>query len=67
MFTANGRNDHLTVFALYLPLAVFSFSLKLSCFALASKAKIILRYFHLCTYFSRFPFPVYRKRDSKSH
>ena len=48
------RSEHVTMFTLYLPLAVFSFSIKLSRFALASKVRIILRYyFHLCTIFSR--------------
>ena len=37
-FTANGRNDHVTMFILHLPLAVFSFLEKLSRFALPSKA-----------------------------
>ena len=32
--TANGRNDHVTMFILHLPLAVFIFSVKLSSFAL---------------------------------
>ena len=41
-FTANGRNDHVTMFILYLPLAVFSFSVKLSSFALASKDRTVL-------------------------
>ena len=39
----------MTMFILHLPLAVFSFSVKLSSFALASKVRIILRYSHLCT------------------
>ena len=46
-FTANGRNDlHVTLFVLNLPLAVLSFSLKLSSFVfnLATGAKIILHY-----------------------
>ena len=47
MFTANGRNDHVTMFTLYLPLAVFSLSAKLSTFVLASKARIILHYSYL--------------------
>ena len=42
---------HLTMFTLHLPLAVFSFSEKLSSFALASEARIILHYFHLSTHF----------------
>ena len=46
---ANGRNDHVTMFTVYLPLAVFTFSVKLSSFGLASKARIILYYSHLCT------------------
>ena len=45
-FAANGRNDHVTMFILYLPLAVFSFSVKLSIFALASKSRIILHNSH---------------------
>ena len=50
-FTANGRNDHVTMFTLHLPLAVFSFSEKLSSFAFASKGRIILHYSYLCTHF----------------
>ena len=49
-FTANVRYDHVTMFTLYLPLAVFSFSVKSSSFALASKARIILHYSHFCTH-----------------
>ena len=46
-FAANGRNDHVTMFILYLPHAVFSFSVKLSTFGLASKDKIVLQgWFH---------------------
>ena len=41
-FAANGRNNDVTMFILYLPLAVFSFSVKLSSFALASKGRIFL-------------------------
>ena len=51
-FTANGkrvRYEHLTMFILYLPLAVFSFSVKSSSSELASKATISLHYSHLCT------------------
>ena len=40
-FTANVRNDHLTMFILYLPLSVSNFLVKLSSFALASKVRII--------------------------
>ena len=36
-FTADGRNDHVTMFSLHLPLAVFTFLVKLSTFAIASK------------------------------
>ena len=36
------RYDHVAMFILYLPLAVFSFSVKSSSFALASKARISL-------------------------
>ena len=43
-FKANGRNDHVTMFILCLSFAVFSFSVKLDSFALASKARIILQY-----------------------
>ena len=46
---ANGRNDHVTMFTIYLPLAVFGFSIKLSSFASSSKARIILHYSHLGT------------------
>ena len=35
-FMANGRNDHVTVFTLYLPYAVISFVVELSSFALFS-------------------------------
>ena len=53
-FAANVRYDHVTMFILYLPLAVFSFSVKSSSFALASKARISLHYSHLCTlYFKK--------------
>ena len=42
-FTANVRyRGHVTMFILYLSLAVFSFSVKSSSFTLASKARIIL-------------------------
>ena len=52
-FKANGKrqNDHVTMFILNLPLAVFSFSVKSSGFALASKARIIQDHFHLCTFY----------------
>ena len=52
-FTANGRDDHVTMFSLYLPLAVFRyiFLIKLSSFALASKDRFILHSPHLCTHF----------------
>ena len=50
-FTANGRNDHVTMVILHRPLAVLSFSVKLSCFALASKDRISLHHSHLCPYF----------------
>ena len=49
-FTANGRYDHVIMFILHLPLAVFSFSEKLSVFALELKARILLYYFHLRTH-----------------
>ena len=39
------------MFTLYLPLAVFSFSVKLSNFALVSKVRIILHYSYLSTNF----------------
>ena len=45
------ENDHVTMFILLLPLAVFSFSVKLSSFALASKARISLHYSHQCIHF----------------
>ena len=51
--TANVRNDHVAMFILYLPLAVFSFSVKSSSFALASKARISLHCSHLCTLYSK--------------
>ena len=40
-----GRNDHVTMFILHLPLAVFSVAVKLSSFALASKVRIIFALF----------------------
>ena len=40
METANGRDDHVTTFILHLPLTVFSFSVKLSSFVLASKVSL---------------------------
>ena len=43
--------DHVTMFILFLPLAVFSFSVKSSSLALASKARISLHYSHLCTFY----------------
>ena len=49
--TTNGRNDHVTMFTPYLPLVVFSSSVKLSSFALASKVRTILHYSPLCTIF----------------
>ena len=52
-FTTNGKNDHVTMFILHLPLAVFSFSVKLGSFSLASKARMILHYSYLCINFSR--------------
>ena len=72
-FTANGRNDHVIMFILHLPLTVFSFSVKSSRLALASKVRIILHYSCLCTNFSEeninanLTSAVCRKRDSKSH
>ena len=36
----NGRNDHVTMFNLHLPLAVFSLLVIFSSFVLASKARI---------------------------
>ena len=50
---ANVRYDHVTMFTLYLPLAVFSFSVKLSSFTVASKARISLHYSHLLLFISR--------------
>lgn len=47
-FTANGNNDHVTMLALYMQLAVFSLSVKVSSFALASKIRIILHYSPIC-------------------
>ena len=40
-----------TMFIAHLPVPVFSFSVKLSGFTSASKARIILHYFHLCAHF----------------
>ena len=71
----NGRNDHVTMFILHLSLAVFSFSVKLSSFALASKVRICLLYSHPCSNFSNVLIMsskhkreshVCRKHDSKS-
>ena len=69
MITSNDRNDLVTMFVHHLPLAVFSFSVKLSAFALASKVSI-LHCVHLCSNFFReninanLTFAVCRKRDS---
>ena len=47
-FTANGRNDHVTVFTLYLPCtAVFSFVVELSSFAFSRKHKRESQFWHL--------------------
>ena len=69
--TANGRNDHVTMFIPHLCFAVFIFSAKLSSFALAPKARIILHHSHPCTRFffreninANLTFAVCRKRDS---
>ena len=43
----------MTMFILHMPLVVFSFSVELSSFALASKTRIILHYSHLCAHFLR--------------
>ena len=58
---ANGRNNHVIMFTLHLPLPVFSFSVKLSSFALVSKAGIVLHFFHLCLQFFS------RKHKRESH
>ena len=50
MYTANDRIDHMIMFILHFPLAVFSYSVVLSSFASASKARIILHYSHLYNY-----------------
>ena len=39
--TAKGRNDHVTMFILHLPHAVFSLSVKFSSFASELKARIV--------------------------
>ena len=57
--TGNGRNYHVTMFILNLPLAAFSFLEKLSSFALASKARISLHFSLLRT--------LSRKRNRESH
>ena len=49
--TAELTEDLVIMFTLYLPLAVFSFSVKLSSFTLVSKAGIILYFSHLCIHF----------------
>ena len=48
-FTANGKNDHVTMFNFHLPLTVSSISV--SGLAFAFKARTILRYSYLCTRF----------------
>ena len=63
--TEVGGNDHVTMFILHLPFAVFSFSVKLSSFTLVSKARIILHCSHLRTQFANLTFAVCRKRNSK--
>ena len=47
----NGRDNHVSMFIFRLLLAVFSFSEKLSSFALASKVRIILHCSRVCTHF----------------
>ena len=58
------------MFILHLPLAVFSFSVKLSSSGLASKARVIVHCSPLCTTLLKKTktriSPVCRKRDSKS-
>ena len=60
----------MTMFIPHLWLAVFVFQAKLSSFALAPKARIILHYSHPCTRFfleninANLTFAVHRKRDS---
>ena len=56
--------DHVTMFILYLPLAVFSFSVKSSSFTLASKARISLHYSHQENINANLTFAVCGKRDS---
>ena len=51
MFMSNGKNDHVNMFTMYLSLTIFSFLVKLSSFALASRVGIILHFSHLCTNF----------------
>ena len=65
---ADSRNNHVPTFILYLPLDVFCFSVKLGTFTLASKARVILHYFHSCTHFfkkTKWRISRLRKRDSK--
>ena len=65
-FTANSRNDHVTMFILHLPLAVFSFSAHLSSFALGLRVRNILHYSQLCAIFLRKrQSHVCHKHDSK--
>ena len=51
--TENSKTDQKTMYIIHLPLAVFSFSVKLSTcsLALVSSASTILHYSHLCTLF----------------
>ena len=46
-FTANGRNDNMVMFFLFLPLTVFSFSVKFSFFYPASRAFLSGQFFSM--------------------
>ena len=70
-FTANVRYDHVTKFIQYLPLDVFSFSVKSSSLALTSKTRIsfFLLFSSLYSLFqenikANLTFAICRKRDS---
>ena len=52
-FMANVRYDHVTMFIFYLPLAVFSFSVKSSSFALASTTELVCTILIVVLFISR--------------
>ena len=68
--TANGRNDHVTMFTLNLPLAVFSFSKKIEYFGVSIKGhNYLLLFSSMYSFFqeninANLTFAVSRKRGA---